>query len=74
MSGIASFCFVLFLRFYLFMSDTERETGRDTGRGRTRLHAGRAMQDSIPALQDPGPKADAKPLFPIPSGIPDGIL
>ena len=27
-----------FLRFYLFMRDTER--GSDTGRGRSRLHAG----------------------------------
>ena len=30
----------------------EREAGRDTGRGRTRLHAGSLMQDSIPGLQD----------------------
>ena len=33
------FHFFFFLRFYLFMRDThrERETGRDTGRGRSRL-------------------------------------
>ena len=29
-----------------------RDTGRDTGRGRSRLHAGRLMWDSIPGLQD----------------------
>ena len=35
---------------YLFMRDTERS--RDTGRGRSRLHAGSPMWDSIPGLQD----------------------
>ena len=30
------------------MRDTERERGRDTGRGRSRLPAGRLMWDSIP--------------------------
>ena len=34
----------------LFMRDTER--GRDVGRGRSRLHAGSLMQDSIQGLQD----------------------
>ena len=29
-----------------------REGGRDTGRGRSRLHAGSPMQDSIPGLRD----------------------
>ena len=29
-----------------------RERGRDTGRGRSRLHAGSPMRDSIPGLQD----------------------
>ena len=28
------------------------ERGRDTGRGRSRLHAGSLMWDSIPGLQD----------------------
>ena len=37
---------------YLFMRDTERERGRDTGRGRSRLHAGSPMQDSLLGLQD----------------------
>ena len=36
------------------MRDTERERerGRDTGRGRSRLHAGSLMWDSIPGLWD----------------------
>ena len=32
----------------LFIHETERERGRDTGRGRSRLHAGSPMWDSIP--------------------------
>ena len=35
---------------YLFMRHTER--GRDTDRGRSRLHAGSLTRDSIPGLQD----------------------
>ena len=34
------------------MRDRERERGRDTGRGRSRLHAGSPMQDSILGLQE----------------------
>ena len=34
------------------MRDIERERGRDTGRGRSRLHAGSPMWDSIPGLQN----------------------
>ena len=34
------------------MTDTERKRGRDTGRGRSRPHAGSPMWDSIPGLQD----------------------
>ena len=37
---------------YLFMIDSQRERGRDTGRGRSRLHAGSPTWDSIPGLQD----------------------
>ena len=47
------------------MRDRERgKKGRDTGRGRSRLHIGSSMQDSIPGLQDPNPelKADAQLL------------
>ena len=33
--------------------ETHRERGRDTGRGRSRLHTGSRMRDSIPGL-DPG--------------------
>ena len=44
--------FIFFLRFYLFIHNRQRERGRDTGRGRSRLHAGSPMWDSIPGLQD----------------------
>ena len=37
---------------YLFMRDTERERGRDTGRERSRLPAGSPMRDSMPGLWD----------------------
>ena len=45
---------IVFLKIfiYIFMRDTEREGGRDTGRGRSRLHPGSPMWDSIPGLQD----------------------
>ena len=65
-SSLLSF-FLFFLRFiYLFMIDIEREGGRDTGGGRSRLHAKSPTWDSIPGFQDrcPGPKAGAKPLRP----------
>ena len=41
------------------MIDIYRERGRDTGRWRSRLHAGSPTWDSIPGPQDhtPGPKA-----------------
>ena len=56
-------------KFYLLMIVThthrkrerEREGGRDTGRGRSRLHVGSPMRDLILGLC-PGPKAGAKPL------------
>ena len=41
-----------FLRFYLLIHDRHRGGGRDTDRGRSRLHAGSPMQDSILGLQD----------------------
>ena len=46
------------------MRDTEK--GRDTGRGRSRLHAGSPNWDLTPGLQDHSePKADAQPLNPV---------
>ena len=42
--------------FFLFTIVTERERGRDTGRGRSRLHApGSPTWDSIRGLQDRAP-------------------
>ena len=41
------------------MIDTERERGKDTGRGRSRLHSGNPRG---PPGSCPGPKAGAKPL------------
>ena len=41
-----------FLRFYLFIHEKQRERGRDTGRGRSRLHVGSPMWYSIPGFQD----------------------
>ena len=34
------------------MRDTDKERGRDIGRGRSRLHEGSLMWDSILGLQD----------------------
>ena len=42
----------LFLRFYLFIHERQGERGRDTGRGRSRLHAGSLMGDLILGFQD----------------------
>ena len=50
------------------MIDTQRERGRDTGRDRSRLHAGSPTWDLIVGLDPgtpgsrPGLKAGAKPL------------
>ena len=53
-------CFIFYLfylfifkdLFFLLMIDTQRERGRDTGRGRSRLHAGTPMWHSITGLWD----------------------
>ena len=37
--------------FFKILFIHERHRGRDTGRGRSRLHAGSRMRDSIPGLQ-----------------------
>ena len=48
-----SFSFFFFKDFiYLFMKDTHREKGTETGRGRNRIHAGSLTWDLIPGLQD----------------------
>ena len=44
--------------------ERERETRRDTGRGRSRLHAGSPMWDSIPGLQDYTTGPPALPIHP----------
>ena len=41
-----------FIRFYLFTRHAERERGRHTSQGRSRLHAGSPIWDSIQGLQD----------------------
>ena len=46
------FFFKDFIYLFIHDSHTERERGRDTGRGRSRLHAGSLTWDSIPGLQD----------------------
>ena len=43
--------FLFFLKI-LFIHERHRERGRDTGRERSRLHAGSPMWDSIPGLQN----------------------
>ena len=42
----------LFKDFIYLFIDTRTHRGRDTGRGRSRLHAGSLMWDWIPGLQD----------------------
>ena len=43
-----------FILLYLF-SASQRERGRDIGRGKSRLHTGSSMWDLIPGLQDHDP-------------------
>ena len=60
------FCFVCFyLKIFIsfFMRVTESERGRDIGTGRSRLHAGSLMGDSIPDLRiRPWAEGSTKPL------------
>ena len=58
---LTTYCFTTFLPYpifffkdfiYPFMRDTQRERGRDTGRGRSRLHAGSPTWELILGLQD----------------------
>ena len=47
------FYFIYFFKkIYLFIHERHTERGRNTGRGRSRLHAGSPMWDSIPGFQD----------------------
>ena len=39
-------------KIYSLMIDRDRERGRDTGRGKSRLHTGSPTRDSILGLQD----------------------
>ena len=73
-----SSCFFFFKILFIYSWDTQREgeRGRDTGRGRSRLHAESQMRDSgldsgTPGSH-PGLKAGAKPLSQpgIPSFLP----
>ena len=41
-----------FLKMFIYLFMWETQPGRDTGRGRSRLHAGSLMGDSISGLQD----------------------
>ena len=49
---LALFFFKDFIYLFMRIHREERERGRDTGRGRSRLQAGSPMWDSIPELQD----------------------
>ena len=51
---VSIFQHLIFLKdfIHLFMRDIQRERGRDTGRGRSRLHAGSPTWDLILGLQD----------------------
>ena len=46
------FIFYLFFKDFIYLFMRERERGRDTGRGRSRLHAGSLMWDLILGIQD----------------------
>ena len=48
-----SFSKIFFFQIlFIYSRETQIERGRDTGRGRSRLHAGSPMWDLIPGLQD----------------------
>ena len=57
---LTGICLIVFFSFYFFQ-DFIHSFMRDTGRGRSRLHAGSLMWDSIPGSL-PELKADAQPL------------
>ena len=47
-----TYIYFFFKKRFIYLFMIERERGRDTGRGRSRLHAGSPMWDSILGLQD----------------------
>ena len=60
-SKIKDYLFKKIYFIYLFMRDTQ--IGRDTGRGRSRLHAGSPKQDSVRVSRiRPWAEGGAKPL------------
>ena len=60
--GLIFYVFFYFLKV-LFIHETLTERGRDTCRGRSRLHAGSPTWGPIPGLQDHTPgESGAKPL------------
>ena len=46
---------IFFKILFIYSWETKKERGRDTGRERSRLHAGSPIWDSIPGLQDHAP-------------------
>ena len=52
LSKRTKYFFLKILFIHSWKTDREREKGRNTGRGRSRLHAGSLIWDSIPGLQD----------------------
>ena len=48
---VRSIIFYFFKDLLIYSWETQRERGRDTGRGRSRLHAGSPTWDSIPGPQ-----------------------
>ena len=68
LQGILFYFFLKILFIYSSEIHRERERGRDTGRGRSRLHARESRLEPDAGLDlktqgsCPGPKAGAKPL------------
>ena len=64
---------VIFKIFDLLIHERERERGRDTGWGKSRLHAGSLMWDSILGLQDQ-PRAEDRCLTAEPPKRPMNVI
>ena len=50
--NLEDFLKIIFKKDFIYLFMIEKERGRDTGRGNSRLHAGSPTWDSIPGLQD----------------------